>query len=79
MSIMSFRNCISVSSLHHFRIRGHSDGIEGTAYVDEGTVLTSAGVSAGIQLSLYLVGRMLDAPTALHTARLMEYQWRPEQ
>ena len=41
--------------------------------VDEGHVVTSAGVSAGIDMSLHTVARLHGAETAAWTARRMEY------
>lgn len=43
-------------------------------WVDEGKVLSSAGVSAGIDLSLHLVERMFGRDMAQKTARQMEYE-----
>jgi transcriptional regulator GlxA family with amidase domain len=40
-------------------------------FVDEGNVLTSAGVAAGIDLCLHLVRRDLGARTANHLARIL--------
>jgi transcriptional regulator GlxA family with amidase domain len=48
----------------------------GPRFHDNGRVLTSAGVSAGIDCSLYLVGRMLGADAADATATQMEYERR---
>lgn len=45
-------------------------------YVDNGKVVTSAGVAAGIDTALYVVARLLGAETATKTARHMEYPWR---
>ena len=45
--------------------------------IDEGKMITSAGVSAGIDVALHLVGRLHGAETAAWTARRMEYDWRP--
>jgi len=46
-------------------------------FVDNGRVMTSAGVSAGIDLSLYAVGKLLGEDAAVETARWMEYKhWR---
>jgi len=42
-------------------------------YVDEGDVVTSAGVSAGIDVSLHLVERFSGATVAQEVARTMEY------
>lgn len=43
--------------------------------VDNGRVILSAGVSAGIDMSLYVVSRLLGEPQAEETARYMEYDW----
>ena len=50
------------------------DNIE---YVDQGRIVTSAGIAAGIGMSLHLVGRILGARMAIETARRMEYEWKP--
>ncbi len=42
-------------------------------YVDEGHIVTSAGISAGIQMSLHLVRRLLSEEIALQTVKRMEY------
>ena len=44
-------------------------------YVDEGHIVTSAGVSAGIDMSLHLVARECGQAIAAWTARRMEYPW----
>ena len=41
---------------------------------DNGHVLTAAGVSAGIDCSLHVVGRLLGDPAAAATAKGMEYR-----
>ncbi len=46
-----------------------------TRWVDAGNVVTSAGVSAGIDMCLHLVERLLGREAALTTARQMEYSW----
>ncbi|HJU73256.1 MAG TPA: DJ-1/PfpI family protein [Gemmatimonadaceae bacterium] len=43
-------------------------------YVDTGRVITSAGVSAGIDMSLHVVARLLGMEVAQETARYMEYE-----
>ncbi len=50
---------------------------ENTPFVDQGAVVTSAGISAGIGMSLHLVGRILGLDAARKTARQMEYDWEP--
>ena len=44
-----------------------------TRVVDEGRVVTSAGVSAGIDMALHLVARLHGVEAARWTARRMEY------
>ena len=41
--------------------------------VDEGRVVTSAGISAGIDMALHLVARLHGEAVAMQTARRMEY------
>jgi len=44
--------------------------------VDQGAVVTSAGISAGIDMSLHLVQRLHSRDLALRTARQMDFDWR---
>lgn len=50
--------------------------VENTRWVDEGNIVTSAGISAGIDMSLHLVEKLAGRPLALATARQMEFDWR---
>lgn len=50
------------------------DVVEGVRWVDDG-VVTSAGISAGIDMSLYLVSKLRSRELALRTARQMDYDW----
>ncbi len=50
------------------------DVLENVPFVDQGSIVTSAGISAGIAMSLHLVGRILGLPLARATARRMEYE-----
>lgn len=43
-------------------------------YVDNGSIITSAGVSAGIDMSLYVVERLLGREYAIKTAAYIEYE-----
>ncbi len=45
--------------------------------VDEGRVITAAGVSSGIDGALAVVQRQLGEPRAIEIARYMEYDWQP--
>jgi transcriptional regulator GlxA family with amidase domain len=49
--------------------------VDGVRWVDEGAVVTAAGISAGIDMSLHLVERLAGRELALETARQMEYDW----
>ncbi|NCT83893.1 MAG: DJ-1/PfpI family protein [Comamonadaceae bacterium] len=49
---------------------------EGPRWVDEGSVVTSAGISAGMDMSLHLVQRLHGRELALRTARQMDYDWK---
>lgn len=46
--------------------------------VDEGHVITSAGISAGIDMALHVVARLHGIGVARWTARRMEYDWVAE-
>ncbi len=50
---------------------------ENVRFVDEGRVVTSAGISAGIDMSLHIIARLHGADVAAWTARRMEYRWDP--
>lgn len=50
----------------------------GRRFVDNGRVITTAGVSAGIDGALHLVARLLGRAVADQTAEYMEYRWTPE-
>jgi putative intracellular protease/amidase len=53
--------------------------LEDTRWVDNDFVITTAGVSAGIDGALHLVARIKGTEVAKHTARYMEYdKWNPE-
>ena len=43
-------------------------------FIDNGRILTAAGISAGIDCSLHVVERLLGADAATQTARYMEYR-----
>jgi transcriptional regulator GlxA family with amidase domain len=51
--------------------------IQDVRYVDSGKIITSGGISAGIDMSLYLVGRLLGESTMHKTMTSMEYgSWK---
>ncbi len=45
-------------------------------WCDEGEIVTSAGISAGIDMSLHLVARLSGTDLARRTAHQMAYEWR---
>ena len=51
---------------------------EGRRFVDNGSIITTAGVSAGIDGALHAVARLAGRAVADQTARYMEYHWTPE-
>ena len=48
---------------------------EGERFLDTGRVISSAGVSAGLDMSLHVVERLLGSELAEETASYMEYHW----
>lgn len=48
---------------------------EDVRWVDNGRLVTSAGISAGIDMSLHLVGRLSGVDVAHRTALQMAYRW----
>lgn len=49
----------------------------GERFIDTGRVVTTGGISAGIDGSFYVVARLLGDDVAARTAAYMEYDWRP--
>ena len=49
--------------------------VKNVKYVDNGRVILSAGISAGINMSLYVVARLVGPAVALQAAQEMEYDW----
>jgi transcriptional regulator GlxA family with amidase domain len=49
--------------------------LEQTRWVDEGSIVTSGGISAGIDMCLHLVERLASRELAVATARRMEFNW----
>ena len=46
--------------------------------VDNGKIIVSAGISAGIDMALHVVAKLLGKEQAFNTAQYMEYDWRPD-
>ena len=49
--------------------------IRDTRYVDNGAIITSAGVQAGMDMALHVVARLLGDAFARATAENIEYRW----
>jgi transcriptional regulator GlxA family with amidase domain len=64
-----------IESLREFA--GDSEVLERIRYVRDGRLVTAAGVSAGIDMSLWLVGQMFSPEHARNTQRMMEYDPAP--
>ncbi len=52
--------------------------VSGPRFVDNGTIITTAGVSAGIDGALHIVARLMGLSVARMAASNMEYDWRPD-
>ena len=46
-------------------------------FVDNGRIITSAGVAAGIDMSFHVIDKLLGREVATATARHIEYPWQP--
>lgn len=58
-------------------IEGVGEVLEGVRYVEDGKIVTSAGVSAGIDMALWLVGQIHGEDHGALTQRAMEYDPAP--
>jgi transcriptional regulator GlxA family with amidase domain len=67
------------STTHHSRmqqlrqISPTTTIVKNVKYVDNGKIISSAGVSSGIDMSLYIIAKQLNPQIALATANDMEY------
>lgn len=53
--------------------------VRGVRFTGDGTLVSAAGISAGIDAALHLVARLAGTAVAAATARYMEYDWRHRQ
>lgn len=49
--------------------------VGGRRWVDEGEIITSGGISAGIDMSLHMVSRLVNVELAEQTAKQMAFDW----
>jgi transcriptional regulator GlxA family with amidase domain len=52
--------------------------LPGKRWVDNGHIVTSAGISSGIGMSLHLIARLEGLDLAKRTAHQMEFDWDPK-
>jgi transcriptional regulator GlxA family with amidase domain len=52
----------------------NTDVVETERFIDNGKILTAAGISAGIDCALHAIERLLGRDTADAAARYMEYR-----
>lgn len=53
--------------------------VKGMRFIDNGKVITTEGISAGIDGALYLVGKINGKQAARDVAKYMMYDWREDQ
>jgi transcriptional regulator GlxA family with amidase domain len=63
--------------VEQLRARGEVEVLEGVRFVRDGNLVTSAGISAGIDMALWLVGQIHDVASARKVQRIMEYDPAP--
>ena len=63
--------------VEQLRERGEITVLEGPRFVRDGNLVTSAGVSAGIDMALWLVGQLKDPAFAREVQKYMEYNPAP--
>jgi transcriptional regulator GlxA family with amidase domain len=52
--------------------------VEDQRYVEEGNIITAGGISAGIDMSLYVVEKLLGKDKLALTLKEMEWQWHQD-
>lgn len=56
---------------------GNTTVVNDERWVHDGNIITAAGVSAGIDMALYLISLLKDAATAKRVQQMMEYYPKP--
>jgi len=64
-------------AIHELKALGDVEVKEGVRWVHDGNVITSAGVSAGIDMALYLVSLLKNEQIAASVQKMMEYYPQP--
>ena len=57
---------------------GDEGARRGVRWVDDGDVVTSAGLTSGIAMALHLVDRLRGRALAVRTARQLDHPWHPD-
>ncbi|MEG5063287.1 hypothetical protein QUB33_06645, partial [Microcoleus sp. B3-A4] len=65
--------CLPQRPLGHLRLLQNRDA-PNQRFVDNGKIITSGGIAAGIDMSLHVVGQLLGTAQAEQTAEHMEYK-----
>lgn len=65
------------SFVESLRKKGDVEVLEGVRYVRDGNVVTAAGVSAGIDMALWLVGQLYEPSVARTVQHYIEYDPAP--
>jgi len=65
------------AAINELRAEPEVEVVENQRFVHDGNVITAAGVSAGIDMTLYLVGQLKDIEAAKLTQRIIEYYPEP--
>lgn len=61
------------------QLEPQADVVLGPRFVDTGRIVTTGGISAGVDGSFHVVSRLLGDEVALRTAEYMEYDWQPSE
>ena len=75
----------TVTTFHNYidelqRVTPKATVVRNTRFVDNGSIVTTAGVSAGIDGALHVVSKLKGKDVAKRTAEYMEYdKWKPEE
>src|SRR3990172_2639428 len=64
-------------AIGQLRELGDVEVVDDERFVHDGNVITAAGVSAGIDMALYLASLLTDRQTAQNVQKLMEYYPQP--
>ena len=76
LTVTTHHNAIA----HLRKMLPHSTVLEDAKYVDNGNIITAAGVSSGIDGALHVISRIKGRDVARSVAFYMEYnKWKPEE